>query len=669
MAATAGTALAFVLCLAFGRFTEAVIFAAVLTTLGAKWTKTREAAFYAFLTAIALSAMVTTRGAWAALIPATAIYASRSAFSSRADGSSGKAWIIIVPVAVLALRVHDRDLIAAILSSLALIAPTVAFRRSSGIPCKRWIVFAEVSMLCIVLISVPMLMLGVNRGRASGKTVILRGGKWARTETRLNSESNINIGSMYSYSEVYRLLDASSVKIEELNKGISEAWLITPTIPLSPAELVDIYNWVQEGGSLFIVTDHTDLYGHARVVNRILSGMNLQTSLSAFFPWARSQAAAFTLGPDIHLKTANVQFGRFLWPLISARWIDEDVDYSARNFFGPGRASLTDRYGSRVIAGRRSFGFGTVTLFGDSTVLANFAVYQPDSIALLRKLRHMGFFFRLVPIVWVWLVLAVIWGLSLGRRTLLEWTPVIALWALMDFGVLSLSWPAYAWWSGDKRMLMEWQAPSESVSTAFALVPLSGRRARWTDDPGPGMHGFWVSKAAPPSEGWRWVDLSPAATEREQYDRRLDKLLLLVNPFNPRMWPSAWETTHIRVGDVWTNSALGDWWVDRGVGEAKRRRIDAWIRWLKGEAAPAFPRAFKPSESTIKMYEFKSTRNALTPMMLPELKVVKGQQIYLGRGVSADAVEFEGKMALLGGKPYVEGWDAPDSWVLIPMRK
>ncbi len=664
MAGLFGVSLAFVISLHWGRFTESILLAALIAICGLRWVNFRQVALYAFVSTLALAAMVSTFSVWTVIVPAAGIYLLRVALGSRYREPFHSAWLIVCPAAALSLGLVDRDLTAGTLALMAILAPIPRLPRSSLPSDSKILLGMELACFLLCIIAVPAWYLSQRATMPSKITAILEVGQWASSRIPFSLDRPITIASSYSYSELASLLNASIVSIESLNKEVKEAWLLTPTAPMSDRQRVNVLNWVRGGGLLFVVTDHTDLYGHARVVNELLELTSLHTSLSAFFPRERHQKAAVSMGRNVYLKTANIQGGVFVWPRVSARWIDERVDYSARNFFGPRRPSWDDLYGRHTIAGIRAFGSGSIVLFGDSTVLANFAIYQPGTIELIEKLRHLSVFHMLLPFIYGYLLIAMLLAWFGKRVSLLGLAPLVGIWAILDFGVCQVKWPEYQWWAGEKSFVMEWQNPKESLSTAFALAPLSGKRPRWSDDPNAHMRGIWVGKTAPPSDQWRWLQVEKSTTAPLPYDRRLDGLLLSLNSGNPRPWPDQLDYRHIKVGDLWTNSAMGDWWFDQGISKAKRLRIDAWLSWLKKEKPPSLPIGISVDSSRLERYLFRVNGRAPQELMLPKLDALVGDEVYIGRGVSADAVAYEEDVVLVGTKSYVEGWDAPATWTL-----
>ena len=502
-------------------------------------------------------------------------------------------------------------------------------------------------------------------------TAMLKGGVWARTDQEFQLSNDFNMQTIYSYSELKDLLRASLISCEQISSDFSEVWMITPTKPFSEADINRIDSWVLKGGHLVVVSDHTDIYGHARALNPLLKRFGLRTSTTAFFPLKKNQVAQSTYTRDLWLKTSNVNCGLLIWPQVTARWIEERADYSGDNFFGEMRYTSDDGLGRKVIAGTKAYGLGEVTLFGDSTIFANFAIFQPYYIQLLENLRHVS----IMPFLFPVLILVLTGGLFLKimhhSETLLYWAPLIGILALVDFGTKPVSWGTFEYWSGDPRAVMEWEAPRVSVSTAYAFSSLSGIHPRWVTDPSLGKTGFWVSPEKPPYESMRWIDLSEAKTDAIPFDRRFQPLLQKITTVSPKFWPEDQPSLHLNVVGVWSNDTLGDWWVDRGISQSKARRISAWLSWLKKETPPPPLLPISFSEAPSARYRLTIPNKMETELLLPKIPFRKGEQVLVGRGITLDCILLDGKDFFLGTAAHSEAWEPPKYWLLeeLPQKK
>lgn len=493
MAAIVGTATGSVTSLVFGRFDEAMMVAALFAVAGIRFRWFIVCS--AFMLVATLGSVAYTVGpvSYSFIVPAVAVYCLRTAGAIRAVPSG--IWLVILPMGAFMWRLQDYDIITAVTLALGITFPVPALASWTSLAKSSWV--RRIEIVCCAGILVWAAIMSQNWYSLTcrtGQVGIIDGGEWAKSDTPLLKTSKLNIDTMYSYSEWRDLLAAKAISYGELDGSIVEAWLITPTRPISHGNIESLLAWVEGGGHLIVVTDHTDLFGHAAVTNALLRPIGLCTSNTAFFPDRPDTTADVTLGRSVWLKTANTQSGWCLWPQVTARWTEEQADYSAPNFFGPLRESGDDHYGRRVISGSRAIGKGTVTLFGDSTVFANFAIYQPGIVPLAERLRCASIMAHVLMPILAGVFLGILWLLVSGRWFILTATALLGSLALGEAASERVNWGQFEWWAGDARLLMEWSAPDESISTAFAVVPLTGMKPRWYNGKGLPEHGVWVSR-------------------------------------------------------------------------------------------------------------------------------------------------------------------------------
>ena len=657
MAEIIATSVAFVLCLGFGRFSEAMVVVGIAALAGLRYRQAAVAAAVGLATTLSLALVVSRPETWAIMLPAGVIYLTRMALG-RSRTQPVWTWLVLLPAAILSVRLLNRDVAVCLFAAVAVCVPTLRRKPKDD----KWDRRLQLLTAAAVLVAPLVWFLSAPPTR---KTAILRGGEWAHTDVKLTMDGPLNIASVYSYSELAEMLNASAIAVESLDDSYGEAWLITPTRPISSESAAAVLSWVKRGGTLIVVTDHTDLFGHARVVNNLVAPTGLRTSFTSFFPNEPSDMAQTTHGNEVWLKTSNVQSGWLLWPFITANWTEESPDYSGRNFFGPMRRSSEDKYGRRTIGGTQSWGLGSITVFGDSTILSNFALYQPGTLPFVERLRHRGMTPLLLLPAYCCLALGWLLAVCLRREFLLVAIPLVGLWSVADWGKSPVTWPKCSWWAGDTLAVMEWSSPERSISTAYALAVLSGSKPRWTDDTKNANGGFWVGTEPPPPGEWRWIKLAQADTAPCICEDCLKPLLEELNPYPPRCWSNDPAFEGVAVGGVWTNSALGDWWFDQGISAAKHHRIKAWVSWL-ADMKPPPPSEPVKCESADQIYLLKIAGHPPKLLTLPKISLDNAKEVYLGRGVSADVVELDGKRVLYGSKTYIEGWHAPSAWTLVP---
>jgi hypothetical protein len=660
-------ALCFCICQATGRYSEALILFSVISLIGFFVSIFRYYGILGFVVSLSLAEMSTLDSEYSILLPVFSILVVRF-FISPKNSSEDRPLICLISfiTAFISLSLPDRDWTSFFLAI-----------GSSSLPLHRENYFKKMSALeifvCLCVSCVgPFCFVGFQSNDKVAKSAILKVGVWATVNEKLDSPQNLGMSKMYSYSEMKELLQAESLDLEDLSDDYQEAWAIIPTKPLSDKQKQHLQSWIERGGHLIFVTDHTNLFGHASVINNFVNNFGVTTRTDSFFPQDPSSEAQVSLHKDLPLKTANTQTGWLLWPVMSARWISEPVDYSNKNFFGPMRATGNAEYGRRVIAGSFAIGKGEITLFGDSTIFANFAIYQPGVIHFLEYLRHpkvvAHLYFYMLCLLFIGLSAAVLWQ----NQTVLTACSLLGFWVILDHCSIPIVWPDYINVSGDSEMVAEWTCPEQSLSTAYSLIPLSGKKPRWISNLSSNSGGLWISKSRPPVAGWRWIspDLPEGyfgVDDSDVKSRRLSALLDRISRHFPRPWDHYNLDKDVKIGRVWTNDVMGDWWLDHGLSHVKTQRFMSWISFIRGtDPSPFIPDQIELCDET-RTYKLKIDDLDWETLELPEIKLDDRSEVYLARGISAKVVSLDdGRKALVGTRSMTEGWYIASSWVLIP---
>ena len=67
-------------------------------------------------------------------------------------------------------------------------------------------------------------------------------------------------------------------------------------------------------------------------------------------------------------------------------------------------------------------------------------------------------------------------------------------------------------------------------------------------------------------------------------------------------------------------------------------------------------------------YELKLLGRPVEMFDLPLINIPTTGEAYLGGGVSAEVVEVDGEVLLMGGETFTEGWGVAENWVLQQTR-
>lgn len=164
----------------------------------------------------------------------------------------------------------------------------------------------------------------------------------------------------------------------------------TPTTLYSEAEKGAIQGFVQGGGGLFLIGDHTNLFGMSTVLNDLARAFRIQFNFDDTFDLMRNSSSSYTAPSYLShpvvrgLRSFEFETSCTLDVPLSAEFImvgsglgREWVDYSHKNFFGNIKLDPDEDFGLFVQAAAVKSGQGRVLAFSDSTVFSNFSFFWP----------------------------------------------------------------------------------------------------------------------------------------------------------------------------------------------------------------------------------------------------------------------------------------------------
>jgi hypothetical protein len=192
--------------------------------------------------------------------------------------------------------------------------------------------------------------------------------------------------------------------------SVDVLFLKVPTSPYSKSEIDAIQNWVAKGGGLFLLGEHTNVFGYATFLNPVAERFGLRYIPDIVYELKTGDLNLHetrTILP--HPVAQNLPpfflFGGpcSMWGDLSVRPIITDMqlktleaDYTQRNFF-PERAGSTGyRNGIFFLSLSTRYGKGRIVTFTDSTLWSNFFVFIPGKPELALGLvdyanRYEGF--------------------------------------------------------------------------------------------------------------------------------------------------------------------------------------------------------------------------------------------------------------------------------------
>ena len=202
----------------------------------------------------------------------------------------------------------------------------------------------------------------------------------------------------YSYSSLVEYLEHFyAVDLHEdgrLTPAVLETCdvllLKVPTSPYGEDELEAIEAFVRGGGGLWLISDHTDLFGMSTYINPVARTFGMEFGPDDTFDLSTSNNNSYRR-PDrlAHPAVQNLPEFDFLtscsiqplsWrlePVIVGNALGRELlDYGQRFFFGNMAADPEDSFGLFLQAAARKHGAGRVLAFSDSTVFSTFSMFH-----------------------------------------------------------------------------------------------------------------------------------------------------------------------------------------------------------------------------------------------------------------------------------------------------
>jgi hypothetical protein len=518
----------------------------------------------------------------------------------------------------------------------------------------------------VVLVLTAIAIVGAP-SRPNGVAYI-ENGKWAKTDQPFRLEG-LDIASSYSYSEFLRLIGGHLTEPVALSEKERIAWIITPTKPFSDRELENLEKWVRQGGHLIAVSDHTDLFGHGRTMNSLLTRFGLGCTYTATITDKSRDPITYGDGGKFSILTGDTATGSSIWPLASTLEYRELAYYARPNFFGPLSPEGNTPFSRWVIMGCKSIGKGAVTLVTDSTVLSNFAVFQPGTADFIERAQSRPLMAALIKWLPWGVFISLLFGFLAGWRNPLP-VCLLGFAALMIYQGPELQWTEFdQTWSGNPSLVLDNSNPRESLTTAFSISALSGKRPRWKDSPSKQDHGVWVSKTPPPNQNWKW--LSPEKNKNAEvipHDNRFNSLLDALGTEPVLGWQSIQESNKAFAGSIWTDDHMGTWWFDRGLSPARQSRFQSFLDWINSKPLPPNPEAYISKSTETSEFIFRMDGGGKEVIVNCPKPPSSDSPILIGDGISAQMVKIKGQDTLISVSPWMEYWQSPKIWTATEKR-
>ncbi len=469
-----------------------------------------------------------------------------------------------------------------------------AMGEEAGEEPRVWPRLVSVSVLVGITFAAFLLLrlepVGAPRG---GRIAFVeRHSDWEPTDRPYDTESYGHDPS-YSYTNIYRFcgqyFDVSRIgdeeKIDSARLAECDVLVIkNPTEAYAPEEILAVHRFVENGGGLLLIGEHTDIDRMSTHLNRITARFGFKFRPDILFsvedPYVQYVAprmlphpAVRNVPPMMYAGSCSIDPGLSLGRVAvwnTGLW-SLGANYNASNFFPEAQYWPEMRYGAFIQLWETRYGRGRVLAFTDSTIFSNFSTFEPGKAELmldmLSWLNSRGMFDSaavrvLVRLAGLALLGAAVW-LAVTR-----YQPAGARWLVwFGCGLLGFSAAAAVLAASTRGGLPERKRPLVRVvlDRTVSRVPLSA--GGFTRDPfGYGLVEQWITRLghhtvrAEGSEAFSGdvlLVLSPTGSVSETYRRQLvqyvsegGKLIVFDSPdvvgttANSLLWPFGLASYH-----------------------------------------------------------------------------------------------------------------------------
>ncbi|MBI2876152.1 MAG: hypothetical protein HYY20_04660 [Candidatus Tectomicrobia bacterium] len=238
--------------------------------------------------------------------------------------------------------------------------------------------------------------------RKSGRILINeRYSDWEWTTEKLDT-TWYGQRTTYAYSDLARFL-GYHYRVERNFKPLTPGRLKefdililkVPTEPLPPAEIEAVVRFVAAGGGLFLIGEHTNVFGHAAYLNPLAERFGLRFRYDSTYDLPTDWQSAWKPPPLLsHPAGQHVPYYDFATSCtleagltvghvmigyqMKSRWLN----YANANFF-PDLGPADYQFGVFLQAASVRYQQGRVLAFTDSTTFSNFSVFEPGKTEFL----------------------------------------------------------------------------------------------------------------------------------------------------------------------------------------------------------------------------------------------------------------------------------------------
>jgi hypothetical protein len=225
-----------------------------------------------------------------------------------------------------------------------------------------------------------------------------------------------------------------------------------PTNSYSNEEIWSIVQFVEKGGGLYLIGDHTDVFGMNTFLNQVSENFGIRFKTDATYELGTGMMSVYKSDNSYkHPIVQNVEQFDFMTSctlqaplnsenvIVGNRLIGEPGTYSTENFFRESVASPESEYGLLLQVAAIKYGKGRVVAFTDSTVFSSFSMfsdgYKSFNFGVIEYLNRVNLFSYLNTILFGIAMIFLIFSFYLLRNE----RKIMIFFLLLLIGLLSFS--------------------------------------------------------------------------------------------------------------------------------------------------------------------------------------------------------------------------------------